>query len=181
MAKAGTGSKLLVWTGGVALLIVAAHFPVNLHLGTFWPGATTLEVVAAILIGMFTDWERALYITILYCLAVIAGVPHLIWGHGAAPNFAFLDGRENGFTLGLIPAAVIGALIAPDARGKIQKSLLAAVLGVAAFMLVGLLWLARFIPVPEIAAFALTAGFLLPGLLKALIAWGLALAIRRFV
>lgn len=168
------GTVLLV-VAGVCLLTVGAKVSVPM-----WPVPMTLQSLALLLIAAAYGPVLGAAALLGYLALGVAGAP--VFALGGGPLYVF--GPTGGFLVGFLPALLLVAL--PLAR---MPQLASAPLPLAGLMLaataviwaVGLAWLARFAPADATAlSWAWQKGlqpFLLGGLVKAMLASGLTLAL----
>ena len=175
--QAGKGQNLLGIVGALALLFVAWKFPVPV------PGAvhptTTLLSVTVILLGIFLGWKRGTLIALLYVVAVILSLPPLIWRMQPSSE-AFMDIRTNGYVLGLIPAAFLGAYLAPQAHCSYGRLLATILIAHAAYLLCGTAWLSMSEPWNAAIAEGVTSQAV-PVLAKSAVGFVVAAVLRRFI
>ena len=135
MAKsAGKGQQYLAVAGGLALFLAAWRFEVPM---IFAEKATVLSAIA-VLLGILVGWKQGALISAIYVVAVIMGLPQLVWGgHSGDPFFA---NSHSGLNLGLIAAAAVAGKIAPGSQAGYGRLFLAALAGHGVYLLCGFVW-----------------------------------------
>lgn len=134
---------------GVALITLAAKTQIP-----FWPVPMTLHTLAVFLLATILG-PRLGFATMAAYLAVGAmGLPVFSGSPERGIGLAYIVGPTGGYLIGyLLAAMIVGAL----AQGRRWLGrLLAMAVGLAVVYGLGLLWLARFVPVSGLLA----AGFL---------------------
>ena len=167
--------NILAIIGGVALMLVAWHFPVPLGFTS-----TTLLSLLAVVLGALAGYKSGLAITIVYVLLYVVGIPELLWNHALPHAPPLLTTPTAGLVFGLPVAALVAGLMAPFGQGTIARVFGAAFAGHAVWLACGLVWMG-YRTNPTVAGQEIVSVYLVPAILKALAAGGIIVGLRKFV
>ncbi|WP_298379700.1 biotin transporter BioY [Azospirillum sp.] len=156
--QAKLARTLLTVLAGAALVTLAAKTQIP-----FWPVPMTLHTLAVMALAVAFGPRVAVSILLTYLASGVAGLPVFSGAPERGVGLAYMAGPTGGYLLGYLAAAgAVGAL----ARGASFLGRVGAMLvGLALVYLLGVAWLAVFVPVDKLLAVGV-APFLLGDLLK---------------
>jgi biotin transport system substrate-specific component len=175
VAKPKDKLNLLAIIGGVALMLVAWRFPVPLGFTT-----TTLLSLLAVVLGSLAGYKSGLAITIVYVFLYIVGLPGLLWYHAMANEPPLLATPTAGFVFGLPVAALVAGRLAPFGQGTIGRVFATAFAAHLAYLACGAGWMG-YMTTPAQAWHEGLEPYLIPVILKSLVAGGVIVGLRKFV
>lgn len=154
------------------LTVIAARISIPMD-----PVPFTLQPLAVLLAGMILGAREGALSQLLYVALIAIGLPVDANMRGQAA----LLGPTGGYLIGFIAAAFVSGWLVEHGANRIWQRWLAGVAGIAVIYLVGVPWLAinRGMPL-DVAISAGALPFLLPDLVKALIAAALTEGGREF-
>ncbi len=163
--------------GGVAvftiLTVIAARMSIPLE-----PVPFTLQPLAVVLSGMVLGWRDGLLSQALYVALIAAGLPVDAKGIGSAA----LVGPTAGFLIGFIGAAGVAGWLAELGSKQIWQRWSAGIVGMIVIYVVGVLVLKTVTGMDWSKAWSVgVAPFIVPDLVKALIAAALTEGGRRYM
>ncbi len=163
---------------GIALFTVLTAVAARISIEWGGPVPFTLQPLAVLLAGLVLGARDGALSQLSYVLLIAAGAPVDARMIGTAALF----GPTGGFLIGFIAAAFVAGFLMEHGANRVWQRWLAGVAGIAVLYLLGVLHLQAYLGLDFSAAWAAGAApFLLPDLLKALIAAGVAEAGRAFV
>ncbi|AWB25606.1 biotin transporter BioY [Methylobacterium currus] len=147
----------LVLSGGL-LITLAAKVQIP-----FWPVPMTLHTLAILALSLAVGPRLAVAMVLGYLAAGAAGLPVFSGTPERGLGLAYMAGPTGGYLAGyLVAAGLVGALAA--GRGFLGR-VAAMLAGLTAVYVLGLAWLALFVPADRLVALGL-APFLLGDLVK---------------
>jgi biotin transport system substrate-specific component len=161
----------LMVLAGVAILTASAKITVP-----FWPVPMTLQTMAIMAIALATGPRVACATVLGYLAAGAAGLPVFAGTPERGIGLAYMVGPTGGYLLGyLIASWLVGALA--KGRGTLARfGIMMA--GMIPVYVLGLAWLAAFVPLEKVAEYGFTP-FILGDTIKiALVALGSAACTR---
>ncbi len=163
---------------GVALFTVLTALAARVSIEWGGPVPFTLQPLAVLLAGLVLGSRDGALSQLTYVALIASGMPLDSRMLGTAALF----GPTGGFLIGFIAAAFVAGLLMERGANRVWQRWLAGVAGIAVMYLLGVLHLQAYLGLDLSAAWnAGAAPFLLPDLLKALIAAGVAETGRAFL
>jgi len=134
---------------GAAILTLAARTQVP-----FWPVPMTLQLLAVMGFAVYLGPRLATSTFATYLLAGLAGMPVFAGTPEKGIGFAYMAGPTGGFLVGLLIASAVTGYLAQDKKllGKIAAMLI----GLIPIYVLGLLWLANFVPADKVFVYGCT-------------------------
>jgi biotin transport system substrate-specific component len=151
----------------VGMTALAARITVHLP---FTPVPVTLQTLAVVLSGLVLGARGGAVAQLAYLGLIAAGLPFDANSLGPASFF----GPTAGYLVGFVPAAFVAGWLAEQLAGRRWGNFAAAVAGALVIYLVGASWLAVLLGSWRKAWLGGVAPFILPDLLKAALAAGVA-------
>lgn len=155
------------------LTIIAAKISIDIG-----PVPFTMQPFAVLLAGMVLGAREGAASQIAYVALIAAGLPVDARGLGTAALF----GPTGGYLIGFIGGAFVAGLLVERANARLWQRWLAGVAGIAVIYFFGVTHLSLYLQTDLSAAWASGAApFIIPDLIKALIAAGMVEGGRRFL
>ncbi len=155
------------------LTIIAAKISIDIG-----PVPFTMQPFAVLLAGMVLGAREGAASQIAYVALIAAGLPLDARGLGTAALF----GPTGGYLIGFIGGAFVAGLLVERANARLWQRWLAGVAGIAVIYFFGVTHLSLYLGTDLSAAWASGAApFIIPDLIKALIAAGMVEGGRRFL
>ena len=171
--------KVVLAVAASAFVALAAHVSVPLP---FTPVPLTLGNMAVIMVGLALGPATALAALMLYLAEGALGLP--VFNPSPLTGVAHLLGPNGGFLFAYPAAAALASMVYRGLRTRIQAfpaAAVAATLGTALVLLVGVCWLAVGLHLAPMRAFMLGAAPFIPGeIVKIASAAGIVTALIRF-